>query len=208
VGQPIPLPLVLQNGAALYASGEILQAKHSFPLDIQAALIERMLSHPQVTFWLYSLSEVHVLWPTPVMETMAQRFDLNTQPFTPASRDRQFTKVVCIAETIEPIQTFAAEMAELELEQSYSLPTVMEINRVGINKGTGLATLLDALKLTGAKIIAAGDGENDLPLFDVASLSFVPDSSPPAICARADQLINLRESGLLAPILQQIDLLQ
>ena len=52
--------------------------------------------------------------------------------------------------------------------------------------------------------MVAGDGENDLALFDLATLSVAPASSPPAIRARADRILDVREEGLLTPILREI----
>lgn len=206
VGQPIPFHLVLQNGATVYQPDEILHAQYPFAPDVQAALIEATLNYPQVTFFLFSLAEVHTLWPNEVGMAMARRFALDTQPFVQSSRRRQFTKLMCVAKSPDPLRAFATAISELALERSYSLPTVLEINSVGINKGCILATLLDELGLARTNVIAAGDGENDLPLFDLATLSFSPDTSPAAIRARADYVINVRESGLLAPILETIGL--
>jgi hypothetical protein len=43
-----------------------------------------------------------------------------------------------------------------------------------------------------------------LALFEMATLSFAPLGSPPAIQARADRVLDLREEGLLGPILEEI----
>lgn len=208
VGQPIPFHLVLQNGAAVYRPDEILHAHHPFAPDVQAALIETALSYPQVTFFLFSLAEVYVLWPNEVGMAMARRFALDTQPFVQSSRQRRFTKLMGIAKAPDPLRAVATAIADLALERFYSLPTVLEINRAGIDKGRTLAALLDDLGLDSTHVIAAGDGENDLPLFDLATLSFSPDTSPAAIRARADHVVNVRETGLLAPLLQTIGLQQ
>ncbi len=206
INQPISLPLVLQNGALLYSPTEILQAQFPFPDEVQTALIEVMMSHPQATFWLYTATEVYELWPTPATREMAQRFNVDLQPLTSASLAQQFTKAVCLASTFQPVEVFAAKIAGLNLEQCYSLPTVLEINRIGVDKGYGLTTLLDILNLSDADIIAAGDGENDLPLFDLAQLSFAPNTSPTTVCARADHVITVAETGLFTPILRAVGL--
>ena len=159
VGQPIPFPLVLQNGAVLYGSDETLQAQFPIPPTALSALMKIALRHHQVTFWFYGLTEAYALWPTPATEKLAQRFDLCAKPLhNLLDQTHEFTKLVCIAETPEPVDVVAAETAQLNLEQSYSLPGIMEVNRPGINKGYGLVTLLNSLGLAGAEILAAGDG--------------------------------------------------
>lgn len=206
--RPIPFPLVLQNGAALYGPGETLRARYPFPPQTQHALIEIMESYPQATFWLYTLGGVYTLWDTPETMVAARRFDLELTPFSfsEAARAERYTKGVCLAENLDRLEGFTAQAAGLELELSCSLDAVLEINRAGVNKGWGLRTLLEALGQGEAQVFAAGDGENDLPLLKQAVLSFAPDTSPPAVCEQVDQVVNVSEGGLLTPILRAIGL--
>jgi HAD superfamily hydrolase (TIGR01484 family) len=198
---PVPFPLVLENGAAVYEAGERLREQHPFVPDVQAALMEAMLASPRVTFLLFSLNTVRMLWPSEAGWRMARRFALSTQPFSQETdSDAPLTKVVSVAETPEPLRAFASETASLDMERAYSLPTVLEFTRVGVDKGRGLTTLLGE-RSVGTKLVVAGDGENDLPLFDLADLSFAPEDSPDAIKARANHVLDVRKEGLLAPIL-------
>ena len=199
----IPFPLVLENGAAVYEAGEKLHTQHPFVPDVEGALVRAMLSAPRVTFLLFSLNTVRMLWPSEAGWKMVRRFALSTRPFSleEEGADAPLTKVVSIAETPEPLRAFAAETADLALERAYSLPTVLEFTRVGVDKGRGLADLLGE-RPAGTRLVVAGDGENDLPLFDLVDLSFAPEDSPAAIKARADHVVDVSENGLLAPILR------
>ena len=202
--RPIPFPLVLENGAAVYEAGERLHTQHPFVPDVQGALVKAMRAAPQVTFLLFSLNTVRMLWPSEAGWQMVRRFALSTQPFLwEEGTDAPLTKVVSIAETPEPLRAFAAETADLALERAYSLPTVLEFTRVGVDKGRGLEALLGE-RHAGAKLVVAGDGENDLPLFDLADLSFAPGDSPDAISTRADHVLDVQKEGLLAPILRTV----
>ncbi len=197
----IPLPLVLENGAAVYEAGERLHTQHPFVPDVQAALVRAMLDAPRVTFLLFSLNTVRMLWPSEAGWQMVRRFALSTEPFSwEEGANAPLTKVVSIAETPEPLRAFAAETANLALERAYSLPTVLEFTRVGVDKGRGLEALLGE-RPADTKLVVAGDGENDLPLFDLADLSFAPEDSPDAISAHADHVLDVPKEGLLAPIL-------
>src|SRR5215217_1684528 len=62
--RPVPFPLVLENGAAVYEADERLRAQHPFAPDVQGAFIEAMLASPRMTFLLFSLDEVRILWPS------------------------------------------------------------------------------------------------------------------------------------------------
>jgi HAD superfamily hydrolase (TIGR01484 family) len=203
--RPVPFPLVLENGAAVYESGERLRAQYPLVPDVQEDLMEAILTSPRVTFLLFSLDTVRMLWPSDAGWQMVRRFALSTQPFSQEDVDSPLTKVVSIADSPKPLHAFAAETADLALERAYSLPTVLEFTRAGVDKGRGLAALLGE-RPAGTKLVVAGDGENDLPLFDLADLSFAPENSPKAIRARADHVVNIRQDGLLAPILQKIGL--
>jgi HAD superfamily hydrolase (TIGR01484 family) len=200
--QPIPLPLVLQNGAALYRPGETLCAHHPFSTPTQTALIDAMEAHRQVAYLLFSLSQVRVLWPTPLAQGLIERFDLDARPFREADRRRPFTKAMAIAESPQLLEPFAAAIAGLDLESSYSIPTMFEITGPGVNKGRGLTTLLKMLSLSHQRIVAVGDGGNDLPLYAVADLALAPFTSPARIRAQADGVVDPEARGLLAPVLE------
>jgi hypothetical protein len=200
--RPIPLPMVLQNGAALYKPGERLEDHYPFPAQTQAALIDAMETHRRIAYLLFSLSEVHMLWPTPLAQEILRRFDLDAQTFDQASRQKRFTKAICVADDPGAVEDFASSIAGLALETSYSIPTVFELTRAGIDKGRGLLTLLDALGLDEASIVTVGDGGNDLPMFDVADLALAPDTSPKAIQERADHVVEATPGGLLTPVLR------
>jgi len=55
----------------------------------------------------------------------------------------------------------------------------------GVNKGWGLKTLLKYIEVEG-EILALGDGENDIPLFEVADLSITSIHSPEKLRSAAD----------------------
>lgn len=61
-----------------------------------------------------------------------------------------------------------------------------EFNAIGINKGTGLIDLMKELNLEKEQIIAIGDNENDLDMFDRAGLSVAMGNSKNEIKKKAD----------------------
>jgi HAD superfamily hydrolase (TIGR01484 family) len=201
--RPIPFPMVLQNGAVVYKPGEVLHRHTPFSPNEQARLLEISRRHPQICGLFFSVNRVEILWPNSAGLRMVRRFDLDVQPFDEQSKG--YTKLTYITDSVAAMNKFVAEIETIPLEKSFSLPTVLELTGVGIDKGQMLAGLLDDLGLQPPRIFAAGDGENDLPLFDVADLSFCPNDSPAAIKDRADVEINIAETGLLGPILAKIN---
>ena len=73
-------------------------------------------------------------------------------------------------------------------------------------KGNGLAALLDVLKLAHEAVIAIGDGENDLPLFEHAGLSVAMANASSTVQQAADLVIGSNDAAGVADFLD--DLLQ
>lgn len=71
-----------------------------------------------------------------------------------------------------------------EVEVTYSGFAIHVYPR-GVDKGKGLKRLLNELGIQG-KIIALGDGENDVPLFEAADLSVTSLNSPESLRRVAD----------------------
>lgn len=206
VDVPIPFPMVLENGAAVYAENEVLRSQTSLDPDLQDTLMRAVLSSEGVSFLLFGLDEVRTLRPNEMLMGLVRRFDTDARPFEPES-GKLLCKVAAISDDPEVLRDFDARTSGLVLERTYSLPNVLELTTVGVNKGRGLRTLLDSSpEHSDAEVVAVGDGENDLALFDLASLTFAPENSPPAIRVRADRLLDVRKRGLLAPILEELKL--
>ncbi|MCK5642315.1 MAG: HAD hydrolase family protein [Gammaproteobacteria bacterium] len=62
---------------------------------------------------------------------------------------------------------------------------------------------MSLLNKTTVNLFIAGDGENDLPLFDTAQYSFAPANSPEPVRVDADDIIDTSIRGLLTPILEK-----
>ena len=201
----LPFPLVLEGGAVVYDAGERVRAEFVFDVDVQRALMDAMLAAPEITFLVFSTDRVSEVWPSEPGDRMIERFALQTAPFGAEQRELAWTKVVSIARTPEPLREFATGTSALPLERAFSLPTVLELTRAGVDKGLGLDVLLECRQPHGT-IAAAGDGENDLPLFDRADVTFAPADSPPTIRARANHLFDPAQ-GVLKPILRTLGLL-
>ncbi len=198
----IPFPLVLQNGAALYGPAETLRRYQALPPGVQQDLVAAAQAHPAVTAYFYTAEELYCLWPSPYAALMEERFALDPVPLATAGPGTRFSKLMCICGEPAALAAFATAIAGVPVAVAYSLPTVMEVNLRGIDKGSGARALLANLGWQGARLIAAGDGENDLGLFAQAELAFAPVTSPSHVKARATHVIDIRATGLRKPILE------
>jgi len=114
------------------------------------------------------------------------------------------TKVMVLSDRKQDLDAAAAAFAHLPIEGNYSLEDIYEVTPRGVNKGNGLKELLEILGWQDARLIVAGDGENDACMFSIADLSFAPVTGREFIREMADQVIDPGQNGLLAPILAQI----
>ena len=76
-----------------------------------------------------------------------------------------------------------------------------DIVREGVDKGTGLADLCQAMGITLAETVAAGDSANDIGMLKAAGLGCCMANGSPDAKAAADRIIgDVREDGLAALI--------
>lgn len=75
-------------------------------------------------------------------------------------------------------------------------PRLLEGTAAGVDKGQGLRVLLNALKIPAQRVLAVGDNDNDLPLFEVAGHSVAMADSPDRVKAQADWVApSIEEDG-------------
>ena len=200
---PLQLPAVLENGSVVYDAGEVVRARFPFGDDLRDALAELMRAAPHITFLLFDTDTVRVLWPSEEGDAMIARFGLETTTIDPEDEIGGLTKLVCVAETDEPLRVLAEQARDLPAEHAFSLPTILEFTAAGVDKGSGLAALLES-RPEDTRVVAVGDGENDLPLFALADLAVAPADSPEAIRDAADLVVDVKARGVLAPVLEEL----
>ena len=202
VGQPLPLPLVSQNGSLVYLPHERLYIQHTFPSDVQKQILSRLLVIDSIAAYLFSVDGIYELRSNALSQTLNDQWKLSYLACNPTVDHRAYNKFMLISDQDDELKRIEREAQGLGLETSFSLDHVLEINPVGINKGIALQELLHAMSLERSQLCVAGDGGNDLPLFDLSSNSFSPLTSPDLVRSRARNLINTRSEGLFAPILR------
>jgi len=97
-----------------------------------------------------------------------------------------------ILATVRPYETLALEcIANLGLEQQviFNKGAVM-ILPPGCNKATGLKTALAELGLSTRNLVAAGDGENDHSLLELAAYAVATANAVATLKAAADRVTN------------------
>lgn len=80
----------------------------------------------------------------------------------------------------------------------------IDITASGVNKAFGMTRALEATKYSGGRVVAVGDADNDLPMFDVADYTAAPSNATPAVKARANFVSRLPHTQGLIEILEKL----
>jgi hydroxymethylpyrimidine pyrophosphatase-like HAD family hydrolase len=75
------------------------------------------------------------------------------------------------------------------------------INEKGVNKAYGLKEALTLLKAHPKQVVAIGDSETDVPMYDICGFSIALDHAEERVKAKADHVVSGREgAGLVEAI--------
>ena len=103
--------------------------------------------------------------------------------------DRPPTKLVVVSEpdVLAGVRAELAPRFDGRLFLTTSLPYMLELGNPGVTKGSGLAFVASALDLELERVIAFGDGENDVELLEVAGFGVAVEGGHPRLLAVADR---------------------
>ena len=120
------------------------------------------------------------------------------------------TKLVTVGDpdALPPLRdALRAQFAD-RLFVTTSLPTLLELGDRDVSKGTGLRLVANNLGLELSRIVAFGDGENDLELLDVAGFGVAIEGGHPLLLEQADTTCpGPADDGVAAMIEATLDLL-
>jgi hydroxymethylpyrimidine pyrophosphatase-like HAD family hydrolase len=95
IGQPLPFPLILQNGAVLYAQGERLLAHFRFGDEVQAQLIQVLYPFHQASVLFFDLDGIYSMHGNGPAQEEIISLDFYAGSFPENSRLYQFSKAMC-----------------------------------------------------------------------------------------------------------------
>jgi len=200
----LPLPGIFMNGGASYLSGEILLISHNFSPETLKTLINLVKVYPDSTFGFFGTSSVYFVNRLPPIHRNPRIQILSPQELDDKAFPETIVKMIVVEQEKSKIKAIEKSALEIKAEIVYSLPYILEFTPPGINKAVGLPPLLQELSLEHVPVFTAGDGQNDLGLFNLAVKSFAPSYAHPTILEQADHIIEREKEGMLTPILQEI----
>jgi Cof subfamily protein (haloacid dehalogenase superfamily) len=204
IDTPIPFPMVLINGSALYLPGEKLWDTHPFSEKVQRDLLQILEPFSDIPFVLQSLDQIYLMHPTPFAVDLMKAIGVTPLGMDELDPTDPFYKIICWSDENSHLSMAQEALRDFPVEAYVSTGLRVEFNPRGVNKGEGLVRLLEHLDGDKAEIYAVGDSENDLPLFPYARKSFVPATAPLEIQKQAQVIIDPAPRGLLQPLLEQV----
>jgi hypothetical protein len=90
------------------------------------------------------------------------------------------------------------------LHAAYPFPTALDVSRPGVTKGAALRKLADHFRIPLSRVVAIGDQNNDLTMFEVAGLSVAMGNAPPEVKAAADVIAPSNDEGGVAWSLREL----
>lgn len=201
---PFPLPGVFMNGGVAMLPGEQPVVEYHLAPDLLHDLILIGQEFPNSAFTFFSVTKVFLLNSTHFGKHVSYRDFLSAQEVSQSQIPDQIVKVMVIEEDPAIMAEIRVRTQDLQAEMGLSLPYLFEINPPGVNKGKTLKQLLPLLGMAHLPVYAAGDGENDLRLTALTEKFYAPATAYEHVREQADQVIDRRKEGLLAPILAEI----
>ena len=203
LGKEAPFAMVTQNGAAAHLSNGQLANYTQFPDEVQEALFKIFWGYPETSFMMMKEDGNYLLWPNEFGSKWMARFQSPWKAFTEKELHCKFGKMTCLTDDETIIHELIEVLSDLPVEFGRSMKSVFDIQPKGVSKRTGVDQLIHHMNLEGNPVLTAGDGDNDLDLFEFSDYSFAPTTTNENIRKQADQVINIKENGLLAAMLEK-----
>lgn len=198
--QPIPFPMVLLNGAAIYLPGEELYSYSPFSQLVQRTLIGLVEDFPEPSYLFMDEKEIYLRSSSGSFHPMLDRFDIKASDFGDGIRHESFGKVMVISENPDQLLSIADFLETRHLERVYTLKNVLELSPPGVTKTAGIKSLVQLLGWKMGQIITASAGEDDSAMLELAGVSFTAASSPAKILKLVKHVIDVQKEGLLGPM--------
>lgn len=204
IDTPIPFPMALINGGALYLPGEELSDIRPFSDEAQKDLLQILVPFSDIPFVWQSLDKIYLMHPTPFAMDLMKAIGVTSLGIEELDPEDPCYKIICWSDEPDHLLLAQEALRNFPLEAYISTGMSIEFNPKGVNKGEGPVRLLEHMDGGKAEIYAVGDSENDLPLFRYAKTSFVPSTASPEIQKQAQVIIDPAPRGLLEPLLEYV----
>lgn len=200
----INAPVLLANGGMAYDySTKTIVVNNGIGDEGVAPLRAVAAAFPDVSIEMYPFEKSYAVHLT---ERSQHHFTSQFIPFEaiddPAEAPRPWAKVMIggAPERIAEVQAFLHDYPQIRF-----LPTrggFLEVLAKGVDKGTALLQLADALGVKHEDAYAVGDGYNDVEMLRAAARAFVPANGDAFALACADEVVRSNEEDAVAHVVE------
>ena len=107
-------------------------------------------------------------------------------------------------EEVEPVRAFVEPMKEF-FNFTFSTPVFYEMTCKGGHKGDGVRRMADYLGIKPEMICTVGDSQNDIPMLELAGMSFAPENARADVLEIADVVVADNNHDTLAGVVAHLD---
>lgn len=181
-------PVVLSNGAVIFSTKtDRILYQDTLPLDFRTDLQHIMERFPEIGVEVHRDFDIYVVRNNTGVEEHLTRMGGVGIPTPLEKLPKACTKIAliapqCYGETKTSLAV-SAYVQEHWLEK-YDMALsggILDVNRRGTNKGTGVLELCRLLHIDRRHLYCVGDNWNDLPMLQAAAAGFVPASARPEV---------------------------
>jgi Cof subfamily protein (haloacid dehalogenase superfamily) len=217
---PIPLTLIVNNGAVVKRKSGETELRHLLPRDAaRRILLETRAFDDSVAIVFDRLDERQIVFERMDWSHENRRgYYRKNQAFiaqaaAPLAEALSEDPIqVMFNGSVAPMRELVAALRALPIADQYSVAvteyvdrdfSLVDVNGAGCSKGTTLSRWVAARGMTAAEVMAIGDNLNDIEMLDFAGTAVVMGNAAIAIRLRGYHLTGSNDEGGLAAAIRQ-----
>ena len=178
-------PVILSNGAQIYDyQTERLLYEGLLRAEVTRDMAQVCRRFPRLGFEAYQGECIYLHNPNEVTRRHLERAGTTGIELPILEMPVRWIKAMLQhtdREMLGEIQAYVTEQFGDYYEAIFSNPVLLELTDKGSHKGTAVLRLAEYLGVSQKGIICVGNGQNDLPMLEVASIAYAPENCAPAL---------------------------
>jgi Cof subfamily protein (haloacid dehalogenase superfamily) len=212
---PIPLTLIVNNGAVVKRKDGVTELRHVLPRDAARRILDETRHLDDSVAVVFDRPDERQIvfermdWSHP---NRRGYFDKNKAFITrtPSPLRDALTEdpiQVMFNGSVEPMRELVASLRSLPIADQFSVAiteyaprdfSLVDVNAAGCSKGTTLAAWVERRGWTAFEVAAIGDNLNDVEMLDFAGTAYVMGNATDALKSRGYRLTATNDEGGLA----------
>lgn len=194
----VNIPCILYGGAALYDfEKEEFRYVHGFGMDLKPGIAELLERHPSISMQVFTKKDIYVLQRNRrlnehgVMEENVGEIRLLSEV------EGEIIKLVMCADDAAELESCREYFPEEYCDFAFASGHFVDVVARGCSKVDALRHLSEYYQVPADHFICAGDAITDLPMLQMAGLSFAPENGLEQVKKSVDHIVpHVREGGM------------